>query len=208
MTRKLFYEYQLPGDANTTSTLCALFTAQSNRVSHAVEQLRAQAMKQYKQMQQEPKSISKSDIMDLVDALLQMESVADEQYQVFLVLSKEKDIVGTLDPKTLKPGLKGLLATSSSVKRSVARLENRQMHVYKMYESQQQAHANHRLNVLTIISAIFLPITLLAGIWGMNFINMPELEMENGYYYALATMGSIALVMTFAFWRLGWFNMS
>ncbi len=42
-----------------------------------------------------------------------------------------------------------------------------QMHV--------QDKTNRRLNMLTILSAIFMPITLLAGIWGMNFATMPEL---------------------------------
>jgi hypothetical protein len=54
-----------------------------------------------------------------------------------------------------------------------------------------QSKTNRRLGVLTILSAIFLPMTLLAGIWGMNFVTMPELNYRFGYPIAL---GVIALI--------------
>ena len=40
---------------------------------------------------------------------------------------------------------------------------------------------NRRLGLLTILSAIFMPLTLLSGIWGMNFESMPELSMQGAY---------------------------
>lgn len=205
-TSTLFYQYQLPR-ANTTAVLCALLGVQASRVSHVMEELRNKTVKQYEQMRQDADSINKSDIMDLVDQLLEIESVADEQNQVFTILHDDRDIAGTLDSKTLHPYSKALLATSSATKRSAAKLEKIQLHVNKMYDSRLQERANHRLNLLTVFSAVFLPISLLAGIWGMNFITMPETETENGYYFALGTMAAIALSLTFAFWHKGWFNM-
>ena len=66
----------------------------------------------------------------------------------------------------------------------------------------------HRLNqimkVLTIVTVIFVPLTLMVGIYGMNFENMPELKSENGYYILLTTMSSIALVMLFLFRKVRW----
>ncbi len=59
--------------------------------------------------------------------------------------------------------------------------------------------ASHRLNrtmqVLTVITAIFVPLGFLAGLYGMNFEYMPELKIENGYYFLLGSMGLIATAL-------------
>lgn len=61
----------------------------------------------------------------------------------------------------------------------------------------------HRLNevmkTLTILSGIFIPLTFLAGIYGMNFENMPELKFENGYFILLGIMFVIALLSIWCF---------
>ena len=71
-----------------------------------------------------------------------------------------------------------------------------------------QSVANNRMNevmkLLTIISTIFIPLTFIAGIYGMNFENMPELRWENGYYYALGAMGVISILMVIYFKRKRW----
>ena len=54
---------------------------------------------------------------------------------------------------------------------------------------------NGVINVLTIISSIFIPLTFIAGVYGMNFKYMPELEQPNGYPILMASMGVIALGM-------------
>ncbi|WP_028081004.1 magnesium transporter CorA family protein [Solimonas soli] len=57
------------------------------------------------------------------------------------------------------------------------------------------ASVAHRTNkimqVLTVLSAIFFPLTLIVGIYGMNFDNMPELHWHYGYYYALGLLAAI-----------------
>lgn len=66
----------------------------------------------------------------------------------------------------------------------------------------------HRLNqimkVLTIVTVIFVPLTLLVGIYGMNFENMPELKSQHGYYILLLTMSGIATIMLYLFRRVRW----
>lgn len=63
--------------------------------------------------------------------------------------------------------------------------------------------ASHRLNqimkLLTIITAIFVPITFIAGIYGMNFENIPELHHQNGYYIAIGAMISIVTILMIVF---------
>ncbi len=66
----------------------------------------------------------------------------------------------------------------------------------------------HRLNqimkVLTIVTVIFVPLTLLVGIYGMNFENMPELKSENGYHILLLVMGGIVALSLYLFRRTRW----
>jgi magnesium transporter len=67
---------------------------------------------------------------------------------------------------------------------------------------------SHRLNqimkVLTIVTVIFLPLGILAGVYGMNFENMPELSWRYGYFAALGTMGSVVVILLTVFRRKGW----
>ena len=60
--------------------------------------------------------------------------------------------------------------------------------------------------VLTVVSAIFLPLSLLAGVYGMNFDHMPELHWEHGYATMLGVMVGVAGVLLGLFWKLGWFS--
>jgi magnesium transporter len=70
----------------------------------------------------------------------------------------------------------------------------------------QQDQTNRRLGMLTVLSAIFMPITLMAGIWGMNFETMPELSLRFGYPLALALMVAVAVGMFRYFRKHGWFG--
>ncbi|KGL58924.1 magnesium and cobalt transport protein CorA [Polaribacter sp. Hel1_85] len=67
----------------------------------------------------------------------------------------------------------------------------------------------HRLNevmkTLTILSVVFIPLTFLAGIYGMNFENIPELKFEYGYFILLGVMIIITIISVWYFKRKKWF---
>jgi magnesium transporter len=63
---------------------------------------------------------------------------------------------------------------------------------------------NEIMKVLTVFSAIMLPLTLIAGIYGMNFEYLPELHWHHGYFYALGLMAVTASLMLVWFGRKGW----
>ncbi len=63
---------------------------------------------------------------------------------------------------------------------------------------------NEVMKVLTIMASIFIPLTFLAGIYGMNFDNMPELHSAWGYPMLLTIMFAVGVGMTFYFKRKGW----
>lgn len=66
---------------------------------------------------------------------------------------------------------------------------------------------NEVITLLTIISSIFIPLTFIAGLYGMNFQYMPELAWRWGYFVCLLLMFLIALGMIYYFWRRGWFKL-
>jgi magnesium transporter len=64
---------------------------------------------------------------------------------------------------------------------------------------------NSAVKVLTVFSLVGIPPTLLAGIWGMNFKLMPELQWQYGYAYAWAAILLSAVLPLIWFKRKGWF---
>lgn len=70
------------------------------------------------------------------------------------------------------------------------------------------AMASHRLNgimkVLTIVTVVFMPLGILAGIYGMNFEYMPELGFRFGYFTVLGAMGTIVIALILLFKRKRW----
>jgi magnesium transporter len=73
-----------------------------------------------------------------------------------------------------------------------------------LYHSSLSYRMNNVMKVLTIITTIFVPLTFIVGIYGMNFDVMPELHWQNGYYLILSLMGFIVILMLFYFRRKKW----
>src|SRR5206468_6340518 len=90
--------------------------------------------------------------------------------------------------------------------------------IIDLYLSMVSNRMNEIMKVLTIISVIFIPLTFIAGIYGMNFArvdpvtnkfmpyNLPELYSPHGYIYALLGMFVIAVIQVIVFWKKGWFS--
>lgn len=74
----------------------------------------------------------------------------------------------------------------------------------ELYLSNISLKMNEIMKVLTMFSSLFIPLTFLAGLYGMNFKHMPELEWEWGYYAVLGVMGTTAVSMLCFFRRKGW----
>ncbi|WP_292727421.1 magnesium/cobalt transporter CorA [Methanoculleus sp.] len=73
-----------------------------------------------------------------------------------------------------------------------------------VYLSSQSSRMNEIMKVLTIIATIFIPLTFIAGLYGMNFAYMPELRHPWGYPAALTLMAIVAGVMLLYFKKKGW----
>lgn len=77
-------------------------------------------------------------------------------------------------------------------------------HCSSAYQSMLDIHLNHTMKTFTVISALFLPLTLLTGWYGMNFQYMPELHWKYGYFYVLALAVIIAVICLKTFKKHRW----
>lgn len=76
--------------------------------------------------------------------------------------------------------------------------------VSNIYYAAQGQRMNEIMKVLTVTSAIFIPLTFIVGVYGMNFEIMPELKWDYGYLFAWGIMVTVSLVLIFIFWKRGW----
>ena len=75
-----------------------------------------------------------------------------------------------------------------------------------IYMASVSQRVNLELRALTVVAMLFMPATLIAGIFGMNFHEMPWLAEKNGFWWAMGLMGGIAAIMITIFWRRQWLS--
>ena len=73
-----------------------------------------------------------------------------------------------------------------------------------LYVSNNDLRMNDIMKRLTIVSTIFIPLTFLVGVWGMNFKYMPELEWEHGYITAWIVMVAVGIAAYLIFKTKKW----
>ena len=73
-----------------------------------------------------------------------------------------------------------------------------------LYYAVQGQRMNEIMKVLTVVSAIFIPLTFIVGVYGMNFKYMPELEYHYGYYTVVGIMFTISVTLLIVFIKRGW----
>jgi magnesium transporter len=102
----------------------------------------------------------------------------------------------------------GLMARGRDVVEHIERVTH---HVHRMEQGAETAvqihfsavgnRTNDIMRTLTALTAIFLPLNLIAGIFGMNFEFLPVVHSVNGVWWTLGAMASIALLLGVVFWR-------
>ncbi len=135
-----------------------------------------------RRMDAQPDSVSMKEISHKRSELLTFESVVSGQLPVLeaLVAAEKAQLkVGKISEYLLSAKA-NLQATNNSLDW----LEGRIDVLRSIYDMRSQERINRRLGRLTIVSAIFLPMTFLAGIWGMNFKYMPLLNEQIRNFYS------------------------
>lgn len=191
-------------EASTSGLVCAMALVQSLRLRRAALGLRDMARRMSETMDEDPAAISLQEILALKRRLLELDRVVDEQQAVFEVLQAMARLY--LDLRSLHESFQLVLSNVRAADRRLERLDRAVADLQHRHESLQQDRINKRLGFLTIISAVFMPLTLIVGIYGMNFDNMPELHFEYGYFFALGGMVLIAGGLIWYFWTRKWLD--
>jgi magnesium transporter len=101
----------------------------------------------------------------------------------------------------LKVRSRDVLEHIERVVHHVRRLEQNAETAVQMHFSAQSNRTNDIMRTLTALTAIFLPLNLIAGIFGMNFQFIPLLHQQTGFWWAIGSMVAIAVVLGVLFWR-------
>lgn len=111
------------------------------------------------------------------------------------------------------PGVKGQLAYFTDIYDHLLKLtemieSNREMtaDLRDSYDSLRSNRMNAIMKTLTVITTIFMPLTFIAGVYGMNFVNMPETQWNAGYFVVIGVMVVLGVGMYLWFKRKGWFD--
>ncbi|ABM30933.1 magnesium transporter CorA family protein [Paracidovorax citrulli] len=101
----------------------------------------------------------------------------------------------------LKVRSRDVLEHIERVVHHVRRLEQSTETAVQMHFSVQSNRTNDIMRTLTALTAVFLPLNLIAGIFGMNFEFIPLVHKQDGFWWAMATMTVIAIALVALFWR-------
>ena len=155
-------------------------------------------------MDDDPDSIDAGEILDQKRSLRTLDSVASAQSRCFdFIAGLSKPFI---DLKTLADQFQLVPSNSLAANQNVNRLEKTLADIQQRFDSNQQEKTNHRLAILTILSAIFLPLSFISALYGMNFDNMNFLHFPHAYEIILAIMAAIAVGMFIYFKTRGWMD--
>jgi len=120
---------------------------------------------------------------------------------IAMLLHSESDLFN----EDLKPFFRDLQENSVQVIEALESYRETAVGIQEVYFSSVSNRLNEVMKVLTIISTIFIPLTFIVGVYGMNFSHMPEIDKVWGYPAVWGLMVSIALGMIAYFKRKKWF---
>jgi len=152
-----------------------------------------------------PNDLSSKDILQIKLEVNVMSSVAAEQYYILGFIPKI-DWENESNKEKIRAEMKETIRGLGYITGSLDRLEDKVESMYLQYQMILQEKGNKKLNTLTVVQSIFVPLTFIAGIYGMNFTNMPELQWHAGYFIILGIMGLISLGELLWFKMNGWFD--
>jgi magnesium transporter len=148
-----------------------------------------------------PNNTILEDIMDLKRGVLRLRRISAKQREVLLRMSRGEFPLIDQQMLPFYRDVHDHIVRVTDLAESYRDLISGSLEAYLSVVSNRM---NEIMKVLTIFSAIMLPLTFIAGVYGMNFDNMPELHSRNGYYAVWAIMVTVALGMLYLFWKRGW----
>jgi len=155
-------------------------------------------------LDEDPSSVGIDEVRLLRRRAGRVNALAEDQIAALAALEGLE--LEKLEPDAPRREIKRQLDMYAHLPAAVDRLQERAAELHTAVQLSLQSQAESRLRMLSILSAIFLPLSLIAGIYGMNFDHMPELTYRNAYFVCLGAMGAIAVGSLILLWRKGWFD--
>jgi len=174
-----------------------------NYLSHSIR-LRDSILALEERMDRAPEKVGAEEIIDIRSRLIELGTVVSDQLPALQAISKIRKPFFKIEEA--EEYINCALVNIQSVDSSLDWLDGRISAMRTGYDMHAQDQTNRRLNVLTILSAIFNPAVLMAGFWGMNFTNMPLLTEPYGYFVAVSLMVLTGVFMYLFFRKGGWFD--
>lgn len=151
----------------------------------------------------DPETLSPSKLMSVERNISKLSDIIEDQYVGFEILSSLTTINqtnGEISP------IKELIKGFEPLNKTMGRLEKLTESYRLQFMLIQQQKSTRKINTLTIIQAVFVPLTFIAGVYGMNFVNIPEINFENGYFIIWGVFVLIASALLAYFYKNGWFD--
>ena len=149
----------------------------------------------------QPNNAILEDIMELKRSVLRLRRISAKQMDIFYRMSRGEV---HLIPQTMLPFYRDIYDHLIRVTDLAENYRDLLSGALEAYLSVVSNRMNEIMKVLTIFSAIMLPLTFIAGLYGMNFDNLPELHWAYSYFVVLGLMLIVAVGMLYGFWRRGW----
>ncbi len=150
-----------------------------------------------------PEKVSSADMMSAVTNIRYLADIVEDQYIGFnffnkLIINKNRE------PDAHK--LKEVIDSFRELSRISERLEEKAESLRTQFMLIHQEESARKINILTIVQAIFVPLTFLAGIYGMNFSYMPELNWKYAYFVVWGIFVLLSSVLLYFFKKNRWFD--
>ena len=191
-------------DVSTSGLLIVLLLLHADKTALATRANRETVNAMDKRMDSDPEDVRLDEILAAKDAVSKVVVASLEQREIFEALPDED--TEALDFSAYRTPMNQLISVIGAINRQTDRLEKQVADLRQRHAMIQQDKTNHRLAVLTVISAVFLPLSLMAGIWGMNFKNIPIVDLSFGYPIALGLMALVGGALIWFFYKRGWFD--
>ncbi len=202
VTAEMCGEVRLRG-AGTSFLLTHLLTALGAENFDAILRVRDEADALAQRLDEDPGSVDAGDLLSLRRRLDRFTITLEDQLYCIARLTIVESVA--FDVKEQRDRYRDMAANGERGVAVITRIENRLQHLSDHYQIILQDKANNRLKVLTIISAVFLPATLVAGIYGMNFTQMPGLSAPYGFGLVIGGMVALLVGLLWVFKRAGWY---
>ena len=198
-------DHHLQLNAGTKSALLyAILDELTDHLVQAAADVRLKIRELFRAMDSRPESVDVEQIVAAKRIVQDICLVAEDQ--LFCVSSLIPVDSQALQMAPQRDYLRDAARNYEAALRVLQRYASGAAELHQQYHSSLQAKTEARLRILTILSSICMPLTLIAGIYGMNFARMPELRASWGYPVTLTAMAAIAVGQLLFFYKRGWFG--